>query len=63
MSFFPSDWEDDDFDENEDGFQGDVDSLVNDFENKSRESFTAKELIEKQGSGRNVSYSIKWLIE
>ncbi len=46
MSFFPSDWEDDDFDENEDGFQGDVDSLVSDFENKSRESFTARELIE-----------------
>jgi tetratricopeptide (TPR) repeat protein len=46
MSFFPSDWEDEDFEENYDSFQGDVDGLVSDFESKSRDTFTARELIE-----------------
>jgi tetratricopeptide (TPR) repeat protein len=46
MRFFPSDYDDDDFDESFDGFQGDVDSLANDFESKKREQFTARELIE-----------------
>ncbi len=47
MSLFPSDWDDEDEDdENFDAFHGDVESLVSDFENKSRDSFTARELIE-----------------
>jgi tetratricopeptide (TPR) repeat protein len=47
MSFFPSDWDDEEEDEdNFDSFQGDVESLVSDFENKSRDSFTARELME-----------------
>lgn len=45
MSFFPSDWDDDDFDDSFDSFPGDVDALANDFESKNRENFTARELI------------------
>ncbi|MFN5890266.1 MAG: tetratricopeptide repeat protein [Bacteroidota bacterium] len=43
MSFFSSDWDDE---EEDDIFQGDLDALVNDFESKSRESFTAREYLE-----------------
>ncbi len=46
MRFFPSDYDDDDFDESFDGFQGDVDALASDFESKKREQFSARELIE-----------------
>jgi len=47
MSLFPSDWDDEeDDDDNFDAYHGDVESLVSDFENKSRDSFTARELIE-----------------
>ncbi len=45
MSFFPSDW-DDELDEDMGGFQGDLDVLAKDFESQSRESFTARELME-----------------
>ncbi len=43
MSFFSSDWDDDEDDEI---FQGDVDALVNDFESKFREQFSAREYLE-----------------
>ena len=43
MSFFSSDWDDE---EEDDIFQGDVDALVNDFENKIREQFSAREYLE-----------------
>ena len=46
MSFFPSDWDDEEDEDNFDPFQGDIDSLVSDFENKSRDNFTARELME-----------------
>ena len=46
MRFFPSDYDDDDFDESFDGFQGDVDALASDFESKKRDQFSARELIE-----------------
>ena len=43
MSFFSSDWDDD---EEEDVFQGDVDALVRDFESKQRKTFSAREWLE-----------------
>jgi hypothetical protein len=43
MSFFSSDWDDD---EEEDVFQGDVDALVRDFESKQRSAFSAREWLE-----------------
>lgn len=46
MSLFNSDWDDDDDEDGLGSFQGDVESLAQDFENKSRDSFTARELIE-----------------
>ena len=45
MRFFPSDYDDDDFDESFDGYQGDVDALASDFESKKRDQFSARELI------------------
>jgi tetratricopeptide (TPR) repeat protein len=46
MRFFPSDYDDDDFDDSSDGFHGDLDSLASDFESQNREQFSARELIE-----------------
>ena len=43
MSFFSSDWDDED---DEDVFQGDVDALVRDFESKQRSNFSAREWLE-----------------
>ena len=43
MSFFSSDWDDED---EEDVFQGDVDALVRDFESKQRSNFSAREWLE-----------------
>lgn len=41
MSFFPSDWDDE-----EDEFNGNVEELVSEFESRSREDFTPRELLE-----------------
>ena len=46
MSLFNSDWEDDDEDDDLGGFQGDVELLAQDFESKSRDTFSARELLE-----------------
>jgi tetratricopeptide (TPR) repeat protein len=72
MSFFPSDWDDEEDEDSFDSFQGDIESLVSDFENKSRDNFTARELMELfrfynsqialPGEFRNESYS-KTIIE
>lgn len=67
MSFFPSDWDDEDDEDNFESFHGDIESLVNEFENKTRDNFTARELIELfkfynsqialPGEYRNENYS------
>jgi tetratricopeptide (TPR) repeat protein len=46
MRFFPSDYDDEEFDDSSDGFQGDLDFLVSEFESQNREQFSARELIE-----------------
>jgi len=43
MPFFSSDWDDE---EEDDAFEGDLNALARDFERKSRDSFSARELIE-----------------
>lgn len=42
MSFFPSDWDD----EEDDAFQGDIEELVSEFEQKRRDDFSPRELLE-----------------
>jgi hypothetical protein len=64
--------DDEEDEDNFDPFQGDIDSLVSDFENKSRDNFTARELMELfrfynsqialPGEFRNENYS-KIIIE
>lgn len=46
MSFFPSDWDDEDFDDSFDSLPGEIDALASDFESRNRENFTARELIQ-----------------
>lgn len=46
MRFFPSDYDDEDFDDSFESFHGDVNALASDFESKKREQFSARELIE-----------------
>lgn len=45
MSFFPSDW-DDDFEDGFESFHGDLNKLAQEFESRSRDSFSARELLE-----------------
>ena len=52
MSFFSSDWDDD---EEEDVFQGDVDALVRDFESKQRKTLPTLDMagiLKRFGSAR-----------
>lgn len=42
MSFFPSDWDDED----DDDFNGNVEELVKEFENRNRDDFSPRELLE-----------------
>ena len=46
MSFFPSDWDDEDFDDSFDSLPGEIDAIASDFESRNRENFTARELIQ-----------------